>query len=162
MKWDEQTSKDKSVFSATADSSEIADLTEGFSAAIEKACEEIPKRYKEDSWQKLYCEFWLDSGRLIIYPAKKGELRSKWKVGVQLTSPCLIERFDKLPNPDADADDFEVSLLSLQHSVWGVFAEAARSSKTRSKLKGLMKHSEFRVFVQFGSDEDSVQELFWM
>lgn len=129
-----------------------------------RACQEIAARYADGAFQIIYCELWLDSERIIVYPCDRAPVKGKQvhqrneRVCLQVLFPWLTSRFDNLPDPDAQPKEFEIAEKELTKIVERLLVESACQPEVVEELNALQKKSAFRICV---SDSGELFELRW-
>jgi hypothetical protein len=125
-----------------------------------KLIEEVERAYKPGEWNRLYLEYWFDSGRVIAYPHKRGTMRSKWRVGLQLYIPLVEEEFEALPDPEEDPDAFESGSVAIDGRLGYALTRAASKPEVRKALRRLKESNDFTIFLQDADDEESAYQFF--
>src|SRR5262245_40012614 len=93
-------------------------LAAGISKCLLRICKDVPT----SSYDRIVCEVWFDSGRIIFLPTTKGA-NDKPRTIVQLASTFLQREFEKLLD-DVRNPTFERDVSNLQHKIFQSFGSA--------------------------------------
>lgn len=156
MKWKEENNRRAEIHLLTDESgSSWENVATGVAQCLLKICE-APEVMPPEDWDRVICEVWFDSGRIIFLPGKKGDV-GKPPFIVQFISSFLQKQFDLLP--DEQQPTFRRELLNMRQRVFQVYEKATDDPRVNHALQDLRKLNECRLFLQFGSDPDTRQEL---
>ncbi len=160
MNWKEMKSGKSTIMILTDETGTTwNDLAAGISDCLIRVGTEFASRIKSGEWDRIICELWFDSGRLIFRPSKKGIPDSALPIVVQLVSSFLHTEFQKI-STEVDNPGFGSDVLNLRHKVLQPIRRATDDEHTNYSLQALYKQQEFQLFLQFGSDLDTRQEFF--
>jgi hypothetical protein len=134
------------------------DVAVGIASCFRKVCAELPSAMDPETWDRIICEVWLDSGRIIFLASKKGAI-GKPPYIVQFVSSFLEKQFEALGGEE-DNPNFSREVLDMRHRTFQAFVEAIDDAEVNWALQGLRRLNDCRLFLQFASDEDTRQELF--
>lgn len=124
-----------------------------------KLFQETSHNCKVGDFDRICLELWIDSGRLIGFPNKKGNEWSNWKVGVQITSRLILREYNLLPDPDGENDDFEEKATALEAKIWQSLRRASNDAGVRKQATTLRQLHEFSVWRQSGGDQDTKEQF---
>lgn len=108
---------------------------------INQAAQELWRKYIEDaasknkeiSWDHLRVEVWLDSGRIILYPAMSPFRQRIEKSACQISCPDLLESFNEMADSKKD-DEFDVWHTQAVDKVVSLVSKAAKEAGLPEKL----------------------------
>jgi hypothetical protein len=160
MKWEHTKLRGNNqiVFLKDRKGTEWRDVGAGIASCLLKFCAEVPSAMDPETWDRIICEVWLDSGRIIFLASKKGAT-GKPPYIVQFLSSFLEKQFEAIGGEE-DNPNFTRDLLDMRHKVFQAFMDATDDPDVNLALQELRKLNDCRLFFQFASDEDTRQELF--
>jgi hypothetical protein len=114
---------------------------------------------KPESWNRIYFEFWPDSGRIIIYPHKRGKSRSVRPLSVDVEIPFLQAEHDNLPNEEEDPNNFETHYGALICKLSLAIDNSLEKKDIKKLLSKLAENTDFTVWVQDADDTESLGQM---
>lgn len=82
-------------------------------------------------WDYLRVELWLDSGRIIVFPASTKSRYRIEKAACQIIIDEVLQRYEQLADSDIDDGEF-TGIMEVEEQKWiQRFLEAARKSQLR-------------------------------
>lgn len=106
------------------------------------AVRELWRKYLEDAapinadieWDHLRAELWLDSGRIILYPAVSPFRRRIEKSACQITCPDLLNFFEMLVEAELPDDKIEAALARKEDEVIMLLSTSGLEMKLPERL----------------------------
>jgi hypothetical protein len=114
MDWTKDSNKGTEYFSSTAeDISQLAAIRETLSFFTNTI---LPKN-RDLGCDYVRIELWLDSGRLIIFPALNNTEDRVEKSGCQLVIPSLLESYDSIADSEVSDEQFDKEVAVLEEEI---------------------------------------------
>jgi hypothetical protein len=157
MVWETQSSGGVATQSGQSDATDWKDLARDFVEYWLRLIEAVGATYASTSFDRLYFELWIDSGRVIGYPNSRGDLRSSWRVSVQVISPLILQESEKLASPDESPEQFEIDAMALEAKISQALRKASNDQTVRAAIKGLRKQHDFTIWLQSGDNAESAR-----
>jgi hypothetical protein len=126
---------------------------------IEGVLLRIDTELEPGSWNRLYFDLWLDSGRLILFPHKKGDPLSRHPLTVQIESPFLLQEYDSLPDPEEDETKFESYYIALEGRFLQCLSHALDTKLVKKALKKVRANHDFTLWYIERDDMESLVPL---
>lgn len=120
------------------------------------------KQLKPKSWNRLYFEYWADSGRIIIYPHKRGKPRSDRIFSVDVSSDFLQSEYNKLPSADSDPDRFESYSVALSGHKSACLSVAFSNNRLKEAMQNLAEQTDFTAWEQEADDQESLVPIYFV
>lgn len=129
---------------------------------LKAAVYELWKKYTEDCapknmsvmWDYLRVELWLDSGRIILFPAASASKNRIERSACQITCRELLAAFDKMAVSMPD-DQFDSWHAQAVENVVAVLSQAAK----QTNLPHQLGRSEVRIrYFSYGGEEAAINE----
>lgn len=160
LNWNEHTDGNTICLETVLDGKtweEIAtQLVDVFAVALER----IKTDLTPTSWNRIYLELWADSGRIILYPHKRGKSRSHRALSVDIEISLLQAEHDKIPMDDNDSDVFETHYGALLSKVGLAINEALDNKRVKNLIRKLAEATDFTVWLQDADDQESMGQLY--
>lgn len=147
MKWEKSASAEPLVFTA------IASFT-----AIDECLEELWKFFVSEilprnegvNWDFVRVEIWLDSGRIIVFPASSGAQSRIEISGCQVVFPSMLEDYERLADSSLGEMEFTQSVCDLER-MWVNLAIAAarRIGLSHVRLSFWIAEGDYAIHDEF-------------
>ena len=103
-------------------------------ASLKEAFRELWEKYVRDAmplnacvvWDHVRVELWLDSGRVILFPAMSPFRKREEKAMCQITCPELINFYETLIEADLSDDKFEAAISEKEREIAETLCATAR------------------------------------
>jgi hypothetical protein len=130
--------------------------------SVSQAAQELWRKYIEDAapknkevtWDYLRIEVWLDSGRIILFPATNPFRRRIEKSACQISCPDLLGSFNEMADSKSD-DEFDVWHTQTVDKVVGLVSQAAKDVNLPDKLE----RSEVKIlYYSYSGESGAIKE----
>jgi hypothetical protein len=155
MKWEKSKDKAHTSFQAESDVTEWSQLPKVLAEWLKVLFHQISLLPAKYEWNRISMEVWLDSGRLIAYPALGSYETGSWPISVEIDIPFLSTELDGIP----ECDEYESQVSSLEYSVWNAVREACRDREVKQLYNQLKKQHVFTVWRQSADDLSTANQF---
>ncbi len=147
---------------STSKSSGLDYIGDAEASPVPEAVQELWRKYVEDAspknaeiaWDHLRVELWLDSGRIILYPAIAPFRQRIERSACQMACPDLVNFYDRLIESNLPDDKLEEQLTGKENELVELLSTSAR----KMKLPELLCRQSVRVLC-YGADlEKAIKE----
>jgi hypothetical protein len=156
MEWTEKKTGESVEHVLQVNAKSWDDFASGVSACLARIAGLIPQCYAKDEWNRLYCEIWLDSGHVLLFPGKQGFDKGSRRCAVRLVCPFVKQKREELPE-----SDLESKSRDLRGVVARYFGRGLEVRATKKALRELRKENDYKLMYQQGSDEGTAGEFFF-
>ena len=155
MKWIEDTAERAKNLAAQSDAADFSEIGPSLVEWLAVLLDELKGLKEGFEWNRISMEIWLDSGRLIGYPALGSYEVSQWPVSVELTIPFLAIEY----NQAASEDEENQSVSSLEYRLWMALRQAFRDGEIKRRMNDLKKSKVFTIWRQRGGDLSTASQF---
>ena len=155
MNWIENIAERAKNVTAQTDAADFGGLGPPLVEWLTVLLDELKGLKEEFEWNRISMEIWLDSGRLLGYPALGSYEVSQWPVAVELTIPFLAV----VHNQAASEDEEDQSVSSPEYKLWMALRQAFRNAEVKHRLNDLKKSKVFTIWRQTGGDLSTASQF---
>jgi hypothetical protein len=143
MEWSGSQQQGTDIYCTQIEERDWRKMANPLSQFWERFCLVCLEKCQQEKWNRILLEIWIDSGRIIAYPALEQR-----KVLFQVTISFLLELFEMLPDPVEDPVGFrdQAGLLELQ--VDTALLRGSMRDPGKAALQKLRAAKVFKVYVQ--------------
>lgn len=129
-------------------------LTAEFAQAFEFFFERVKNDLSAKSWNRITMEIWDNSGRIIMYPHKRGKMKSDRALSIDIEVPLFLREYDALPSPEDDEDLFESHYGALCGRLGLAISSALERKSVTKLLRALAAETDFQIWQQDADDPE--------
>jgi hypothetical protein len=147
MEWEISTSGRAKSYKAAAEVATWDELAKSLTEWLGMLFEQIMALAPDYRWDRLVIEQWIDSGRLLAYPALASRGARDRPVSVEIAAPFLASELELIPEDDPERVD---QISSLEYQTWNHVRKAFRDREVKKLLTDLRKRKVFKIWRQSG------------
>lgn len=159
MTWDEYVDGKALCLDADLDATDWDTLSGQYVDAFDSVLTKLTARVPAESWNRLYIERWLDSGRLIMYPIKRGKKRSDLLLEATLDSEFVQREYDKLEAIKPKRNR-ESHIMALDGKLKLALREALTVPAVAELLERLAEKTDYTIWTMEEADTESQYQLY--
>jgi hypothetical protein len=113
---------------------ETVPITESVHELWRKYIDDAAPKNAETAWDHLRVELWLDSGRIILFPALSTNCFRIEKAACQLICPDLLNFYETLIKAKLPDEKFEIEITLKEMEVAEILSKSAKDAHLPQKL----------------------------
>ena len=134
-------------------------LSDQYVEAFDRVLTNLTARVPAESWNRLYIERWLDAGRLIVYPIKRGKKKSDLLLEATLDSEFVQREYNKLEAIKPKRNR-ETHMMALDGKLKLALREALNFPAVAEWLERLAETTDYTIWTMEEADTESQYQLY--
>lgn len=157
--WDEYVDGKALCLDADLDATDWDGLSKQYVEAFDRVLTNLASRVPAESWNRLYIERWLDVGRLIVCPIKRGKKKSDLLLEATLDSEFVQREYEALEAIKPKRYR-ESHIMALDGKLKVALRNALSVPAIAGLLERLAQETDFTIWTMEEGDTESQYQLY--